>query len=184
MGRTAVVVAAALTLMACGTAPAVKVQTDHDPAKTSELHRYRTYRVLPAPTHGALQDVATGAAIVRSVDDTLGGKGYRQEVSRPDFFVKWHVNVDSRQRTSGSLDAPTFRDVRPMPSAGTSSAPTTATRQEREGTLTLDVVDAASNVVVWRGTAQAELTGSGDAAGRDARIQDAVRRILERFPPD
>ena len=29
-----------------------------------------------------------GGAIVRSLDETLGSKGYRQEASRPDFVVK------------------------------------------------------------------------------------------------
>ena len=81
------------------------------------------------------------------------------------------------------MDVPAFRDVRPTPSAGTSSTPMTATAQEREGTLTLDVIDAGSNSVVWRGSALTALTGGGDSRAREARIQDAVRRILERFPP-
>jgi hypothetical protein len=88
--------------------------------------------------------VVLGGLVVRSVDETLAGKGYRPDVTGP---------------------------VR-------------SSRQEREGTLTLDVVDAASNTVVWRGSAETALTGASDPRAREARVQDAVRRILERFPPE
>ena len=160
----------------------MKVESDHNPGMTAQLRGYETYRVMPSSSHGSVDDVALGGLVVRSVDETLGGKGYRQEAIRPDFVVKWHVSIASRPRTSG-MDVPAFRDVRPMPSAGPSSSPTMATGQEREGTLTLDVIDATSNTVVWRGSALTELTGGGDFRAREARIQDAVRRILERFPP-
>lgn len=175
---------AAVMLVACSTLPAATVTTNHDPAVTTQLRSYRTYAVLPASSYGDVGDVASGTGVVRSIDETLGGKGYRQEASNPDFFVKWHMSIASRQQAAPVLDAPTFRDVRPMPSAGVARAPTLATTsQERQATLILDVVDAGSNTLVWRGSGQTELTGSGDAESRDVRIQQTVRRILERFPP-
>ena len=129
-----------------------------------------------------MDDAALGSAIVRSVDETLDGKGYRQEASRPNFLVKWHVSVESRPQST-PMATPTFRDVGPMPSAGSTSVPVMVTRQYREGTLILDIVDPGSDTVVWRGSAQAQLAGSGEPQTRQARIQTAVRRILERFPP-
>jgi uncharacterized protein DUF4136 len=182
MVRITAFVAGTVMLVACSTAPAMKVETDHDPAKAAQLRSYRTYGVQPASSQGSVDDVAMGGAVVRSVDETLGSKGYRREASRPDFLVKWHVSIESRQRTT-TMDAPTFRDVRPMPSPASPGVPVMVTRQYREGTLVLDVVDTGSDVVVWRGSAQAELVGSGDPLTRQARIQEAVRRILERFPP-
>lgn len=83
MARITMSVVAAVTLVACSTLPAMKVETGHDP-----LRSYRTYRVLPASSYGSVDDVAMGGAIVRSLDETLGSKGYRQEASRPDFVVK------------------------------------------------------------------------------------------------
>ena len=88
MARITMSVVAAVTLVACSTLPAMKVETDHDPAKAARLRGYRTYRVLPASSYGSVDDVAMGGAIVRSLDETLGSKGYRQEASRPDFVVK------------------------------------------------------------------------------------------------
>ena len=53
----------------------MKVETDHDPAKATQLRSYRTYHVLPASSYGSVDDVAMGGAIVRSLDETLGSKG-------------------------------------------------------------------------------------------------------------
>ena len=47
----------------------------------------------------------------------------------------------------------------------------------------LDIVDARTNRVIWRGWAQQnldELLGSGDRMAQT--ITEAVRRMLERFP--
>src|SRR5436309_16120579 len=119
MAKITVCLAAAVTLVACSTLPAMKVETDHDPATAAQLRSYRTYRVLPASSYGSVDDAAMGSAIVRSVDETLDGKGYRQEAGRPDFLVKWHVSVDSRPQ-SAPMATPTFRDVGTVRSVGRS----------------------------------------------------------------
>jgi len=52
------------------------------------------------------------------------------------------------------------------------------------GTLVLDMVDTRTNRVIWRGWAQDSLQGLLDNPDRMARtINEAVRRMLEKFPP-
>jgi hypothetical protein len=179
MARIVVTLAAVMTQVACATAPAIKVNTDHDPASAARLRSYRTYRAVPAASRGPVEDVAMGPAVVRSIEETLGGKGYRLDAARPDFLVGWHVAIETAPATT--MESPTFRDVRPMPSAGSTSPPRTVTYSEAR--LSLDIVDAASNRIVWRGSAQAPLAARSEPLARDARLQESVRRILERFPP-
>lgn len=51
------------------------------------------------------------------------------------------------------------------------------------GTLVLDVVDARTNRVIWRGWAQDTVEGVLDNEDRMARqIDEAVKRMLARFP--
>ena len=52
-----------------------------------------------------------------------------------------------------------------------------------QGTLVLDIVDGRSNELVWRGTAQARIDPSNSPEERQRRINEAVRKILDRFPP-
>ncbi len=51
------------------------------------------------------------------------------------------------------------------------------------GTIVLDVVDARTNRLIWRGWAQAPMDGVLDDEDRLARrIDEAARRMLARFP--
>ena len=52
-----------------------------------------------------------------------------------------------------------------------------------EGTLILDIVDAESRTLIWRGSARAEVSATVAPETREARVREAVRRILEQFPP-
>jgi hypothetical protein len=52
-----------------------------------------------------------------------------------------------------------------------------------EGTLMLDVIDNASNELVWRGAAQARIDPNRSPQERTELINRAVREILDRFPP-
>ena len=59
----------------------------------------------------------------------------------------------------------------------------TYVREYDEGTLIIDIVDAGSNELVWRGAAQGEVNLAASPQEREQRAQDAVQRILEDFPP-
>ena len=51
------------------------------------------------------------------------------------------------------------------------------------GTLLLDFVDAHTNRLVWRGWAESSMDGVVDnQAWMEHRVDDAVTRILARFP--
>jgi hypothetical protein len=61
--------------------------------------------------------------------------------------------------------------------------PRTETYHYRQGTLIIDVIDAAARRVIWRGTVQAEVGRHKDPDKRIERLNEAVRQILGRFPP-
>jgi hypothetical protein len=54
------------------------------------------------------------------------------------------------------------------------------TTNYRQGRLLIDIFDAQTKRLVWRGTAEAEVGGYDDAMARLRRIVDDV---LEPFPP-
>jgi len=49
-----------------------------------------------------------------------------------------------------------------------------------EGTIILDIIDAESNELVWRGSYAAAVDDSGIS---EKKIKKAVKHILEKFPP-
>jgi hypothetical protein len=60
---------------------------------------------------------------------------------------------------------------------------TTYVRQYEEGTLVLDIVNAKSNQLMWRGSAQAEINRQLKPEEREKRLQEAIGKILAQFPP-
>ena len=51
------------------------------------------------------------------------------------------------------------------------------------GTLVVDLFDAKSKELVWRGTAEGKINESATPQQRQERANEAVARILEQFPP-
>lgn len=51
------------------------------------------------------------------------------------------------------------------------------------GTITLDLVDAHTNKLVWRGWSEGTLDGIDNQALIEARVDEAVTKILQKLPP-
>jgi hypothetical protein len=62
--------------------------------------------------------------------------------------------------------------------------PETYATQYTQGTLILDIVDAGTKKLTWRGSAQANLgSNPSPGASTDKKIKQATDKILDRFPP-
>jgi hypothetical protein len=59
----------------------------------------------------------------------------------------------------------------------------TYTYYYEEGTLILDIVDVKEHQLVWRGTAKAVVDENATPEQRQARIDQAVSMILDKYPP-
>lgn len=53
----------------------------------------------------------------------------------------------------------------------------------RDGTLVLDVVNAATDELAWRGTAQGVLDASMNPQQRQKLVTQAIDKMLKNFPP-
>jgi hypothetical protein len=53
----------------------------------------------------------------------------------------------------------------------------------REGTLIIDLIDAGTKELVWRGWATGTVQENLSSAEREKRIREAVARIMDQYPP-
>jgi hypothetical protein len=60
---------------------------------------------------------------------------------------------------------------------------TTVQSRVRSGTLVLDIFDAASKSLVWRGTAEGTLGPPSEIEANLKKIDQAIEKLLKRFPP-
>ncbi|WP_164021657.1 DUF4136 domain-containing protein [Pyxidicoccus trucidator] len=176
-----------LLLAACS---GIETNTHYDPASVGKLDGYKTYAWLPAP-EGAdprIYNDVTEAQVKKVVDAQLASRGYRKVDENPDFKFGWHGSIDQKMDVDtvnsyygygwGSWYAP----YGPGMSVG-ATFPQTYVDEYEEGTLILDVVDAGTNKLVWRGTAQAALEDNPSPQRREERLGEAVKDVLEQFPP-
>jgi hypothetical protein len=157
----------------------LRVQTDYDPA--ADFTRLRTYAWQPHPARAdgdpRINNDLVDTRVRTAVDRVLHARGYQAVAEgEPDFRVSYIVTLDTKT------------DIHTVPVSygwGWWGFPATETYvdQYEQGTLILDVINASTNKLIWRGSAAARVVEGGTPKQRTQRINEAVERILERFPP-
>ena len=180
----------ALSIAACETA---KVGYDYDPsANFSAYHTYEWAVAKQEKTGDRRADSPDVDIRIRTaVGAQLRLKGYTKPPSgQPDFYVAYHIGVNnmtldsSTQYFSEGMGGHPFTysaDTRTMgkkPQATVSDTPSYMT-----GALLIDVIDAASKKLVWRGTASGEINPGLTSEERDERIRGLVHEMFTHFPP-
>jgi hypothetical protein len=143
-----------------------------------DVRQYRTFSWGPPDT------VSTGdprldnnrffdERVRAQVEKELAARGFEKESSgTPDLLVHYHASV-TQEIDVRNLD----REYRYCENADCRPYVYDA------GTLFVDLVDPRTNKLVWRGWAEGSVEGVIDNQDwMEARVDEAVTRILERLP--
>jgi hypothetical protein len=106
----------------------------------------------------------------------FAARGIRMAVGdrKPSLFVHYHATVDDHAEVL--LAEPTSRGFSPY-------GPGTQVYQYEEGNFLVDVVDARTNELVWRGWARGDLMGTLDEPkALDEILNEAVTGMFKFFP--
>lgn len=189
---TALVLATGL-LLGCRT---VDVAADWDPAV--DFARLATWQFADEPMKPAGDPVLDGDGLFsqrvqRAVAQQLEAKGYRPapDGEAPDFRVAYFLVVEDEVSVTTLNDYHGYGPGwgwRYGYSAGWGYGPgglgtQTYVDQYKRGTLVIDVSTGPTNELVWRGTGSARLREPKSPEDAEARINQAVRDIMARFPP-
>ena len=173
MRRTALCTMFFMVLL--GSAFAQKVQTDFD--HQANFSQYKTYSWQEIKPANSLWD----ARIKNAVDAQLAAKGWTQVASGGDVAVV-AVKTSKTQRT-----LQTFYDGfgggwgwRRFGGGGLGDA-TTTEQDYKVGTLVIDLYDAKTKQLIWRGSAQDTL--SDKAAKNEKNLDKGVAKMFKAFPP-
>jgi hypothetical protein len=160
----------------------MNISADFDPTAVDKMKAYKTYSWLPAPqTRKRSNDQFIAKRINAAAENALRKKGMERALSgSPDFLVGWHGAVDSKLQYS---TVNTYYGYGWGYWGGAGTSQTYAT-EYHEGSLIIDIVDAKTNELVWRGVAQAEVYPQSDPDYRNQQIDSAVSKILSQFPPN
>jgi hypothetical protein len=109
--------------------------------------------------------------------------------NKPDFFVNYNIRTEKKQQTINNYQGLGYYPfwglgwgwrmpyMMGYPSYGYGGMP--YTREYTQGTLILDVVDAHSNKLVWRGS----VSGNVDnVKNLQRQIEKGVKAIMKKYP--
>ncbi len=160
MRATSIATVAAATLWMAGIAGCAskpEIRADTDPS--ADFSAYKTF--------GFFDDLATNRSqystmITSRLKDAtrrqLQMRGYREVERDPQLLVNFNTNVESLTEMHGAPTTGFYGYRAGMYGAWSSYPADVYTTQYKQGTLAIDVVDAAKKQLVWQGIAQARLT--------------------------
>ncbi len=175
-------IAACVVLAACATGP--RVRTDYDPG--ANFAQYKTWGwYSPIAMEQAGYSSWISERIKADVQREMEARGYRYDAAAPDLKVNFQAVVQERN------------DVYSMPRSDLAWAYSyrarsyvavpvwydeTVVSSYTEGTLTLDLVDAAKNRMVWTGDAIGRIVNKRTPEERAADIDASVAAIFAKYP--
>jgi hypothetical protein len=176
-----------LTLAACTTGPDVRVQTD----QSTDFSQYRTFAfVSPLGTDRDGYQSIVSQDLKVATQRELEARGLRLDTSAPQLLINFNASLDDKLRVTsvpgygmyGGVGMGGYYGYRyGMYSAWPMYNDATIVRQYQQGTLNIDVVDAARKQLVWESVVTDSVTKK-DLDNMQTAINSAVAAAFAKFP--
>jgi len=160
--------AGALTL-ACSTMTTA-VDYDH----TINWSQFHTFQIA----EGTKDPVTfTQKRIEDGITQQLTAKGWQPSTSNPDVLIYTHTVLSSeKQWNATSMGGFGYRGWGGMGGGMATATQTTIPI----GTIIVDMVNPTTHEMIWRGTAQDQVSGTGADKGQ---VSEAMQKLFANFPP-
>lgn len=160
----------AIAVATCGLVVAQDVKTDYD--HHADFTRYRTYHWERVQTTNPFWE----QRIKDAVEKDLQAKGWQKQDSGGDVALAAVGGThDEREYQTFYTGMPGWRW------RGFGDTATTTVDTYHVGTLVVDIYDANSHQLLWRGTAEDTLSDKPEKNER--KLEKAVDKMFDHFPP-
>jgi len=158
-----------------------KIEIGYD--KSADFGKFTTYSMVPRTVPATNPMIAT--IVDNDIEYELNQKGLHKVDRNPDLLVKSYGGGNEVQGGFAAED-PTHAATggAPMPSANVwgGSLPPVAIPQVMHGSITVDLVDARQNRLVWRGTAKDKMDYEKRSKLLD-QANKAIADMFKKYPP-
>ena|SRR5215471_11050516 len=170
-----------LFILAVAGVSAQKVKTGYD--KSADFGKYKTFAWIPNTAPATNPVLAT--LINADIEHELNQKGLRKVDSNPDLLVKSYGGAEDVAGGWAAQD-PSYTASGGAPLPGDTmwvgALPPTPVPQVMHGSITVDLIDAKQNRLVWRGTAKGKMDYDKRGKLLD-QANKAVSEIFKKYPP-
>jgi Domain of unknown function (DUF4136) len=171
-------------LQGCASGPTIRADGNPD----LDFSKYRTFAFFNplATDKGQYASILT-TRLKQATRRELEARGYVYDEAHPDLLVNFFANKQEKQYVSSTPSATPYFGYRAGyydPWAGwgaTYGTPDVQTYYKTEGTLTIDLVDAAVRQLAWQGSASGTITDKvRENVG--AAVDAVVPKIFAKYP--
>jgi len=170
---------ALLALAGCTSGPSIYVNTD----PSASFSTYRTYNFMEPlgtdrPGYSSVLSEFLRIAAARELE----ARGYRKS-DNPDLLINFNVQTQEKVQSSTTPTGPAYGGYYGYRRGyyGVWGGYETTVTQYTEGTLTVDVVDAARKQLAWDGTAVGRVRET-DRQNLQPAVDAVVAQIFAKFP--
>jgi hypothetical protein len=154
---------------------AIAQKTTYDFDKTANFAAFKTYTLKDGTKVG---DPLIDKRIIDALEAELRAKGLTRSDADADLAVVYHVAFQKQQDISAYSSG-----TGPYRWGGGWGTTNVRVNEILVGTLVVDMVDAKTNGMVWRGIGVKEVDTTAKPEKRDKNINNAVQKILKNYPP-
>ena len=160
---------------------ALAQKTTYDFDRSAPFAQFRTYTTkVGTPTKNELVD----KRILAAIEGQLAAKGFTRNDAAPDVVVLFHMAFDEQQDISTFSSGPAYGGYGYGWGGGWGATHTDVrVRQIVVGTLAIDMVDAKTKQMAWRGLGTKEIDTNAKPEKREENINKAVEKIFRNYPP-
>jgi hypothetical protein len=173
--------AGALLISACASTPDIL----HETSPSANFASYKTFGYFsPLATDKAGYQSAVTGHLKSATRRAMEAKGYVYSENSPDLLINFYANVQDKQEvysTPGPTMAGGYYGYRAGYYGGFNTA-TVDTYNYKQGTLTLDVIDAKQKALAWNSTAEGRVS-SDSLKNPGPAIDTLVTNMMTTLPP-
>ena len=180
--RSLMIIAASL-LTACASTPNTFINADPD----VDFSQYKTFGYFPTLSTDKEQYESLVSNFLKvAVAQQFDRRGLTYDDDDPQLLVNFYINTKEKIRTRSVPSAGGYYGYRdpfysPWGGYGMGMGYETRVDQYTEGTLNIDVVDAATKKLVWEGAIAGRLSDK-DIRNMETTVDGAVASVMKGYP--
>jgi hypothetical protein len=163
-------------LLIAASCATIKISSDFD--KTAQFASFKTYAFTPEALNLNIEEL-NRKRIITAIENELSLKGFTR-AEKPDVLIDVKITGEKKQTATATGTGGYGYGYRYGWGGGTT---TINYDSYVEGTVFVNMIDAAKNEVVWQGRGVGTIDPDASADKREKNINYAVKQIFTTYPP-
>jgi hypothetical protein len=179
MKKILLLILVAVVVTSCSS---VKISSDFD--KTVNFSAYKTYAFTTEALSLAVNDLNKNR-LFTAIETELAAKGFTKKETNPDVWIDIKLKGEQKQTATATNSGGGYGYGYGYRYGWGGGFSTTTINYDTyvDGTLFIDMIDAAKKQLVWQGRGTKTLEPDANQQKREKNINYAVKQIFVKYPP-